>query len=172
MSSFSNLLAQPSLLLGRGRELRTGLLTLLLAALVGSAVPTSARAQTLRIKLVSLTSPAGRGSDASITIQTIPGASCDITVFYKSGPSTAAGLYPQRADNRGLVTWIWRVGTRTTPGRWPIVVNCSSGGRQGTLEVSFLRESSRPPSAPPSSGRKPGRPPGLRRRSLLSGRRE
>src|SRR3970282_10303 len=93
----------------------------------------SALAQALSVRLVSLTSPAGRGTDASITIQTAPGATCDITVIYKSGLSRAAGLYPQKADSGGMVTWVWRVGTRTTPGRWPIIVDCSLGSRRGTL---------------------------------------
>jgi len=34
-----------------------------------------------------------------------------------------------------LVSWTWKVGARTTPGRWPIVVSC---GRAGTLRTSFV----------------------------------
>ena len=46
----------------------------------------------------------------------------------------AAGLYPQRARS-GRVSWRWMVGTRTTPGRWPIDVAC---GAAGSLHTSFL----------------------------------
>jgi len=48
-------------------------------------------------------------------------------VYYKSGPSHAAGLYPKRPVG-GRVSWTWKVGTRTTPGRWPIRVSCGSAG--------------------------------------------
>jgi hypothetical protein len=113
---------------------RSTLLALALVPLLISA----ARVQPLQIRVVSLTSPVSPGDDASITIQTAPNASCSITVIYKSGPSRARGLFPQSADGRGRVTWTWRVGTRTTPGRWPIIVTCSAGGRQGTLETAFV----------------------------------
>lgn len=79
----------------------------------------------------------------------MPGTLCLITVRYKSGPSKASGLAPKTADGRGVVTWTWRVGTRTTPGRWPIIVTCSAGGRQGTLETSFeVREGALPSPGP------------------------
>lgn len=95
-------------------------------------------AQQLQVKLVSLSSPVSPGDDATVTVQTAPNASCNITVIYKSGPSRARGLFPKNADNRGRVDWTWRVGTRTTPGKWPISVTCSAGGRQGTLETAFV----------------------------------
>ena len=63
-----------------------------------------------------------------------PNARCSITVNYKSGPSHAAGLYPKRSTG-GRVSWTWKVGTRTTPGRWSIVVSC---GRAGSLHTSFV----------------------------------
>lgn len=99
---------------------------------------TAAIAQQPQLRLVSLTSPVSPGDDASITIQTAPNAACIITVRYKSGPSKARGLYPQNADGRGMVTWTWRVGSRTTPGRWPIIIACSAGGREVTLQTSFV----------------------------------
>jgi hypothetical protein len=74
----------------------------------------------------------------AIPFQTALNASCWITVIYKSGPGRARGLFPQSADGRGRVTWTWRVGTRTTPGRWSLIVTCSAGGRQGTLETAFV----------------------------------
>ena len=60
---------------------------------------------------------------------------CAITVYYKSGPSHAQGLYPKRPTSTGRVSWTWMVGTRTTPGRWAISVSC---GRAGTLNTSFV----------------------------------
>jgi micrococcal nuclease len=62
-----------------------------------------------------------------VTIQTSPNISCSITVIYKSGPSKAAGLEPKVSDSKGMVEWTWRVGTRTTPGEWPIAIECGQG---------------------------------------------
>ena len=80
------------------------------------------------IALLGLTSPVSKGANASITIQTSPGANCSITVIYKSGPSSAAGLYPKTAGGDGVVSWTWKVGTRTTSGTWPIKIDCTPGG--------------------------------------------
>ena len=55
-----------------------------------------------------------------------------IAVYYKSGASRAQGLYPKRGAR---ISWTWKVGTRTTPGRWGIVVSCGSAG---TLRTSFV----------------------------------
>ena len=63
------------------------------------------------------------GDYASITIRTIPSIRATIVVEYESGPSHAAGLAPKTADKQGLITWSWKVGTRTTPGTWPVVVS-------------------------------------------------
>lgn len=91
----------------------------------------------LSVALASLTSPVSPGNAASITVKTAPSAACTIAVSYKSGPSRAMGLEPKTATQDGVVSWAWIVGTRTTPGRWPITVTCSAGGRQTTLEASF-----------------------------------
>jgi hypothetical protein len=87
-----------------------------------------------RVRLVSITSPVSAGSHASLTVAVASASTCSITVNYLSGPSSAQGLYPKRSSG-GRVSWIWMVGTRTTPGRWPIVVSC---GAAGTLRTSFV----------------------------------
>ena len=73
------------------------------------------------------------GSDATLVVQAPSGATCSIVVTYKSGPSSAAGLYSQSVHS-GRISWTWMVGTRTTPGRWPIDVSC---GAAGSLYTSF-----------------------------------
>jgi hypothetical protein len=83
-------------------------------------------------RLVQVTSPVSAGSEASVTVAVSPAQTCSITVNYKSGPSQAAGLYPQRGTR---ISWTWTVGTNTTPGRWPIVVLCA---RSGSLQTSFV----------------------------------
>ena len=69
-----------------------------------------------KVKLVSLTARVRAGSNASLAVAVPSGTSCSIVVTYKSGPSSAAGLYAQRASG-GRASWTWRVGARTTPGR-------------------------------------------------------
>jgi micrococcal nuclease len=85
---------------------------------------------------VTITRPPGtvrRGARATVAAHTTPGAACTIVVRYKSGPSKAQGLGPKTADAKGDVTWSWMVGTRTTPGSWPVVIAC--GGEVVSTEV-------------------------------------
>jgi hypothetical protein len=96
-----------------------------------------ARAADLLITLVSVTSPAAPFTDATLTVSTNPGANCSIVVHYKSGPSRAKGLVPKVASSSGRVSWTWRVGSNTTPGRWPIVVTCEKGMDRGELRMAF-----------------------------------
>ncbi len=79
------------------------------------------------VKFVAVHSPVPHGGEGLVTIRTNPGTYCSITVIYRSGPSRAAGLGPQTAGQDGNITWTWKVGTRTTPGSWPIVVECGRG---------------------------------------------
>jgi hypothetical protein len=98
---------------------------------VASVIAGSAVASSSSVRLVHVTSPVSAGSYATLTVSVSRTARCSITVYYYSGPSTAAGLYPKRGRR---ISWTWKVGTRTTPGRWPITVRCGSAG---TLHTSF-----------------------------------
>jgi hypothetical protein len=70
-----------------------------------------------------------------VTVRTAPGATCSITVTYKSGPSSAQGLTQKTADSNGAVTWSWIVGGNTTAGSWPIDVRCGSSSARATFDV-------------------------------------
>jgi hypothetical protein len=111
----------------KGSCLKRFALVVLLAVAV--AVPAAADA---RVRLASVTSPIQHGAYATLTVSVSQQATCAITIYYKSGPSHAQGLYPKRGSR---ISWTWKVGTRTTPGRWPIVVACGSAG---LLRTSFL----------------------------------
>lgn len=114
-------------------------LSLVLVLAVIFAGATSARAaEQLAVALVSITSPVNHGNPATIAIKTAPGAACRITVSYKSGPSRAKGLTPKTSNSQGMVTWTWLVGSRTTPGTWPVSVRCSAGERTGALQTSIV----------------------------------
>jgi len=84
---------------------------------------------TYGINVLSLTSPISRGSQASITINTAPNVLCTIAVYYKSGKSEAQGLEPKNSDGNGNCTWSWKVGSRTTPGDWKIVITAEGVGQ-------------------------------------------
>jgi hypothetical protein len=108
-------------------RVRAALLALVIVLSLAFATMASAR-----VRLVSVTSPVDAGAYARLTVNVSPRATCSITVYYKSGPSSAQGLYPKRGTR---ISWTWKVGTRTTPGRWPIVVRC---GGAGSLRTSFV----------------------------------
>jgi competence protein ComEC len=91
----------------------------------------------IKIDVISLTSPIYAGSTANLTIQTLPGANCLITVYFKSGPSQAAGLGPQIADASGKASWSWKVGARTTPGLWSISVQSILNDKSATISIPF-----------------------------------
>lgn len=103
------------------------LLTILIPA--QSLISQDQEEQTYGIEVVSLTSPVSRGSQASITINTVPDIQCIIKVYYKSGPSKAKGLEPKNSDGNGSCTWSWEVGNRTTPGDWKIVLAAEGVGQ-------------------------------------------
>jgi len=89
------------------------------------------------LDIVSVTSPISPGAYATLNASAPPGAQCSIVVYYKSGPSTAQGLYNKQADVNGDVSWTWKVGTRTTPGSWRIVVTATYEGRRTSQETYF-----------------------------------
>jgi hypothetical protein len=108
---------------------RRALLVATVAAAAAASVPVAPaeRSAASLARLVRVTSPLPAGAYATLVARVVPRRLCKITVYYKSGPSTAQGLYPKRPRN-GRVSWTWKVGTRTTPGRWPIRVACGSAG--------------------------------------------
>jgi hypothetical protein len=78
-------------------------------ALVPAAVAFAAPKNAASARLIRVTSPVSRGSDATLVARVVPRRRCTITVIYKSGPSVARGLYPKRPQN-GRVSWTWMVG--------------------------------------------------------------
>ncbi|MDF2548799.1 MAG: hypothetical protein K0R93_3697 [Anaerosolibacter sp.] len=74
------------------------------------------------------------GENVTATIGGSPGVEYDIEVYYSSGPSKAAGLEPKKADSNGNVSWTWKVGSKTNPGQYKIVIK-GDMTMQLTLEV-------------------------------------
>lgn len=86
-----------------------------------------------RIELLSLTETVSGGDVASISVRGEPGELYAVAVHYSSGVSKAKGLEPAVADADGVVAWSWKIGAKTAPGTYEIVV--TGGGK--TLNVSF-----------------------------------
>jgi hypothetical protein len=80
-----------------------------------------------------VTSTVRPGEHAALAVAVAPRARCTITVTYDTVVSHARGL---AAKSGSRITWRWRVGTSTHPGRWPILVECGKSGRlRVTLRV-------------------------------------
>lgn len=79
------------------------------------------------VQFVAVRSPVPHGGQGLVGIHTSSTTYCTITVVYKSGPSHATGLEPRISDSKGNIAWVWKIGTRTTPGIWPIIVECGRG---------------------------------------------
>jgi hypothetical protein len=93
------------------------------------ALPFSASA---KVTLVKPAPQAKQGELVKLTVKVRPTKTkCAIQVLYSSTASRAKGLGAKR-PRRGKVTWTWKVGTNTKPGRWPIKVNCGKAGKLNT----------------------------------------
>ncbi|WML54339.1 hypothetical protein RCG17_06745 [Neobacillus sp. PS3-12] len=92
-------------------------------------------ATTDSIKVTGSRLNVNHGQYASVTINTTPGAEGTIEVDYNSGPSTAAGLFPQTANSSGDITWTWKVGTRTAHGTYPVIITINGTTTTETLTV-------------------------------------
>lgn len=78
------------------------------------------------------------GQYASFTAETLPNSTCNITVRYSSGYSSAEGLYTKTASNDGSISWSWKVGTRTYSGSWPINVVCTLDGDKASASSQII----------------------------------
>ena len=88
------------------------------------------------LKLVDFTKTVKPGQNGSVTIRGTAGTKYSIRVLYSSGPSSAKGLEDKTAGSNGTVTWKWKIGTNTKPGKYEITV---SGGGE-TLSLTFAVE--------------------------------
>lgn len=87
------------------------------------------------IVITSITSSVNAGETASVSIQGAPNTEYYITVTYKSGKSTAAGLEAKTSDSNGNVSWSWEVGAKTSSGTYPISI--SGGGTSAKTEFTI-----------------------------------
>ncbi len=89
------------------------------------------------VEIVSHTKNASPNESASVTAETVKGATCTIVVLYESGPSQASGLKEKDVDADGRVVWKWTVGSNANQQDVPITVTCTKGDRVGVAETTF-----------------------------------
>ncbi len=75
-----------------------------------------------------------RGKNATITIRGKAHTAYTLSVQYASGKSKATKICTKTSNGSGVVSWTWKVGTKTAPGQHPITI---TGGSQ-TITTSFI----------------------------------
>lgn len=83
----------------------------------GTVVITTLQDAANGLRLISITTPAGRGEEATVIAQGQPYTVYSIIVMY-AAPATAAGVTGENeykiSDSEGIVSWTWLIGSRTT----------------------------------------------------------
>ena len=77
------------------------------------------------LALLEMTETVAAGKKASVTVKGLPNTEYSITVTYSS-VSEAKGLENKLSDENGAVSWSWRVGNKTKPGKYKIEIQCST----------------------------------------------
>lgn len=76
--------------------------------------------------ILVLTSPVRAGSNATVRIQTVAGASCYLGYTTPSGTdSQAAGLGATTADAKGICSWTWNISPKTNAGTGSLVITAN-----------------------------------------------
>ncbi|QSF45996.1 TadE/TadG family type IV pilus assembly protein [Paenibacillus tianjinensis] len=86
------------------------------------------------IVILNKPNPGVANHQGRIRVKVPPGASANLSIYYKSGQSTAKYLGWKQADEAGYIEWEWKIGVNTTPGSWPFVITLDDGT---SLEATF-----------------------------------
>ncbi|WP_083613542.1 TadE/TadG family type IV pilus assembly protein [Paenibacillus sp. P46E] len=86
------------------------------------------------IVILEKPNPGVVNGQGKVRVKIPPNASASLSIFYKSGQSTAKYLGWKQADANGYLEWEWKIGVNTTPGTWPLVIQLEDGT---SLEVTF-----------------------------------
>ncbi|WP_025704993.1 TadE/TadG family type IV pilus assembly protein [Paenibacillus graminis] len=86
------------------------------------------------IVILEKPNPGVANHQGRIRVKIPPNASASLSIFYKSGQSTAKYLGWKQADENGYIDWEWKIGVNTTPGTWRFVIQLQDGT---SLEAAF-----------------------------------
>ncbi|HKX19631.1 MAG TPA: hypothetical protein VJT33_16645 [bacterium] len=117
--------------------MRTAMYLALIGAVIG--IPcTTALADDLTVKLVSIVSPIGYGEQETLVVQTEAGATCQAHAITKG---INFNLAARKAGSDGLVRWSWKTAASSGKSRVgetrQLEVVCTAGDRKGTLQTEF-----------------------------------
>ncbi len=87
-----------------------------------------------RLTVTYLRTPVHRNQMTTIVLDCKPSTMYRIEVHYQSGISSAKGLEDKLSDDEGRVYWSWKIGGKTAPGTYKIVV--TGGGESLTTYFS------------------------------------
>ena len=90
------------------------------------------------ITILDYSDTVSRGSYAYIKIQGAPNTEYDCEVEYKSGMSTADGLGTKQSDGNGIVSWKWKVGSRTSLDYTPTIY-IDGGGDSISVDFEVVK---------------------------------
>jgi hypothetical protein len=92
----------------------------------------------IQIVVTDLTSPVGRGEDATLTITTQPETRCEVKVLL-FGPTSLPreGLEPKVSDADGKCSWTWTVPPEAVSGTWRYSITVGTGATRANREVTF-----------------------------------
>ena len=85
---------------------------------------------------IKVTSPIPPNSIATLSAKVSPNTKYSITVYYSSGASSADGLEDKTSDANGNISWSWKVGGRTKPGTYRIVIAGGGEKKETTFTVA------------------------------------
>jgi outer membrane biosynthesis protein TonB len=85
---------------------------------------------------IKVTSPISPNSIATLTAKVAPNTEYDISVYYSSSASKADGLEAKVSDANGNISWSWKVGGRTKPGTYRIVIAGGGEKKESTFTVT------------------------------------
>lgn len=100
----------------------------------GTNTGASAEAEEQFIEILEKPNPAIANKQGKVRAKIPPNAAASLSVFYKTGGSTAKYLGWKQADANGYIEWEWKIGVNTTPGSWPFVIQLDDGR---SIEVMF-----------------------------------
>lgn len=99
------------------------------------AVPAT---RSVGIMILDYSDTVSRGEYAFIKIQGAPNTEYDCEVEYKTTMSNASGLGTKRSDSDGIVSWRWKVGTRTSLDYMPTIY-IEGGGESTSVQFEVIK---------------------------------
>ncbi len=84
------------------------------------------------VAIESVSSPVKLGDNASLSVKTLPKATCNLRFTYKDGTiSKDAGLSPKVADDFGIAAWTWTIEPARAAGTAVMEATCVHGKMSG-----------------------------------------